>query len=354
MTKDAKLNARQARILEFIRSKKQAGNQEIVEFFKQSGETVSRYTIIRNIGSLFADGVVEKIGRGRSVVYREKETSDLLRFIDLNTYFAKGPDERSVRYPRFDGSVFSQFTQLFSQKELEKLTDSNATYREHMEKLSDSIRKKEFERLTVEFSWKSSHIEGNTYTLLDTERLLEDHEEAVGHSHEEAVMIINHKRALDYISGNKEKFVTPQLNDVLDIHTLVVAGMSVNTGIRKSPVGIIGTTYRPLDNEYQIRESLEKATTTIRGLQNPFSQALATILAVSYIQPFEDGNKRTARLLGNAILLAQDVCPLSFRSVDEGDYKKATIMFYEQHNARFFKELFIKQFEFAVEHYFLA
>ena len=144
------------------------------------------------------------------------------------------------------------------------------------------------------------------------------------------------------------------LRDIMDLHALVVAGMSVAAGIRKSPVGIVGTAYRPLDNEYQLREALEAGIAVIQKLDNPFSQALAAILIISYIQPFEDGNKRTARLLGNAMLLAADACPLSFRSVNEGDYKKATIIFYEQHSAQFFKELFVQQFQFAVENYFLA
>ena len=73
---------------------------------------------------------------------------------------------------------------------------------------------------------------------------------------------------------------------------------------------------------------------------------------ISYIQPFEDGNKRTARILGNAILLANNTCPLSYRSVNEADYKKAMVLFYEQNSARFFKELFTEQFKFAVENYF--
>jgi len=76
------------------------------------------------------------------------------------------------------------------------------------------------------------------------------------------------------------------------------------------------------------------------------------ISLISYIQPFEDGNKRTARLAGNAILLANNVCPLSFRSIEESDYKKATLLFYEQNNARFLKELFISQFKFSINNYF--
>jgi Fic family protein len=81
-------------------------------------------------------------------------------------------------------------------------------------------------------------------------------------------------------------------------------------------------------------------------------KALAAVLMISYIQPFEDGNKRTARILGNALLLAYGYCPLSYRSVDEVEYKKAMILFYEQNNAFYFKQLFIEQFRQAIEKYF--
>jgi len=89
-------------------------------------------------------------------------------------------------------------------------------------------------------------------------------------------------------------------------------------------------------------------------LDDPFSKAIFTTLMISYIQPFEDGNKRASRLLGNAILLANNACPLSYRSINEADYKKAVIIFYEQNSARFFKELFVEQFKFAVGNYFQA
>ncbi|MEK7166883.1 MAG: Fic family protein, partial [Patescibacteria group bacterium] len=88
------------------------------------------------------------------------------------------------------------------------------------------------------------------------------------------------------------------------------------------------------------------------NLKDPFSKALILILLISYIQPFEDGNKRTSRLIGNAVFLANNICPLSYRSINEADYKKAIILFYEQNNVRFFKELFVNQFQFAVENYF--
>lgn len=90
----------------------------------------------------------------------------------------------------------------------------------------------------------------------------------------------------------------------------------------------------------------------INAKGNAFEKALLAIVLISYIQPFMDGNKRTARIVGNAILMNEGHCPLSFRTVDSIDYKKAILLFYEQNNISRFKEIFIQQAEFAVRTYF--
>ena len=124
------------------------------------------------------------------------------------------------------------------------------------------------------------------------------------------------------------------------------------TGIRNGMVGIVGTNYKPLDNTYQIKEALKDTVEVINATNNPVEKALIAVLMIAYIQPFEDGNKRTSRILSNAILLANGYCPLSYRSVDEVEYKKAVILFYEQNNASYFKRLFLEQFRQAVSKYF--
>ena len=88
------------------------------------------------------------------------------------------------------------------------------------------------------------------------------------------------------------------------------------------------------------------------GQLSPRYPALLALVLISYIQPFMDGNKRTARIVSNAILMNYDYCPLSFRTVNSIDYKKAMLLFYEQNNISNFKEIFINQFEFAVRTYF--
>lgn len=126
----------------------------------------------------------------------------------------------------------------------------------------------------------------------------------------------------------------------------------MDNGVRHRRVGITGTNYRPLDNELQISEAMRDTCTLINNRSNVFEKALLALILLSYIQPFMDGNKRTARITSNALLIANGYCPLSFRTVDSMDYKKAMLIFYEQNNLHAFKQIFIEQYEFAVKEYF--
>lgn len=350
-----KLTKRESDILEFIKKNKNAGNAEILNYLSGNFEKISRVTVVRDINNIISAGFIERVGEGRNVYYKEKIATPLLAYFDQEEYFKKSPDERETTYERFNFDIFDGLGDLFSERELEELKSLNGAYLERIKKLPPTIIKKEFERLTIELSWKSSQIEGNTYSLIDTEILIKDHKEAEGHKKEEAIMILNHKKALDHILDRRNDFKEITVKKIEEIHSLIVNELSVTKGLRKKAVGVVGTRYKPLDNEYQVREAMEKTIDIVnKKLEDPFSKAFAAILMISYIQPFEDGNKRTGRLLGNAVLLANDICPLSYRSINEADYKKATLLFYEQNSARFFKELFVEQFKFSVDNYFLS
>ena len=225
-------------------------------------------------------------------------------------------------------------------------------FAENISKLSAAQYRKEMERLGVDLSWKSSQIEGNTYSLLETERLLLEKETAAGKSKDEAVMLLNHKDALDFILDNPDYLSELTVTKIETIHSILVKELAVDRNIRIRRVGITGTNYRPLDNEFQIREALEQMCQVVNRKENVFEKALLILLLISYIQPFDDGNKRTARIVSNALLIANNYCPLSFRTVDSIDYKKAMLLFYEQNNLSAFKQIFIEQFAFAVKTYF--
>ena len=349
-----KLNERQEKILGYIRKHQIATNKHLLDHVLRMGEKVTRLTIVRDLEKLLKWKLISKEGSGRNIAYKDRIENPLLSYFDVEKYFKLPPDERDVRYEKFNFDLFDHLNQsLFSKAETEKMEKMNKYYKAGIKKLSASALKIEFERLTIEFSWKSSQIEGNTYSLIDTEILIKEHKEAKGHSKDEAVMILNHKKAIDYIFSRKGEFKSLNSRKIENIHSLLIKDLSTEKGIRKRLVGITGTKYRPLDNQHQIREAMEKMCLIINKKElHPLAKALISVLFVSYLQPFEDGNKRTARLLGNALLFAHGFCPLSYRSVDEVAYKKAVVLFYEQNSARFFKELFVEQFKFAVDNYF--
>jgi Fic family protein len=342
------LNSRQQKIVEFITKNGAAGNADIAAFL---GNEVSRFTVLRDLELLRGAKLIKKEGKGRSVRYLLISENSINAFFDPVLYFEKGPDERTIK-TTFDPEVMDNLPRLFDEKEIGELTEINQKYLERVKKADDSFMKKEIERLAIELSWKSSHMEGNTYSLIDTEILIKDRIEAKGHGKEEAIMILNHKNAIDHIFRHRGEFKKVSLSDVEKIHKLLTTGLHIGAGIRTSSVRIIGTRYAPPAGKIKIARLLNVALDRINSLANPFSRALAAILMISYIQPFEDGNKRTARIMANAILLAGDTCPISYRSVDEANYKKAMILFYEQNSARYMRELFIEQFKFAVDNYF--
>lgn len=352
MLKD-KLNQRQLKVLEFIRKNEKVSNSDIRDFLGNQGIQVSRVTVVRDVNRLLDNGFIKKHGKGRSVWYKEADKSKALHYIDIDKYFAKGPDERKAAFKKFNFKAFKKFNNVFNKKERKELINLNNQYKNQVGKISSTLLQKELERLTIDLSWKSSQIEGNTYSLIDTEALIKEEKMAPGHSKEEAIMILNHKKALDYILNNRDYFQELSFYKIREIHKILVKDLGVKSKIREHGVGITGTQYRPLDNKFQIKEALEQLVKLINKKDNPLAKAFIASLLIAYIQPFEDGNKRTSRMLTNALLLAYNFCPLSFRSVDTTEYKKAIILFYEQNNFRFFKELFKDQFRFAVNNYFL-
>ena len=317
--------------------------------FKGSDATLKR---VIAAGIKAGDIVVE--GKARATRYRLSPQAQLLMPLNLDTYFALEVDERQVHssynFELINGLLAE--TRLFSDKELAHLDALQDEFRQHVNELTDNEYRKEMERLGIDLSWKSSQIEGNTYTLLETERLLRESKTAEGKTREEAVMLLNHKDALNFILDNPDYLQELTVSHIEDIHQLLTKDLSIDKGLRRHRVGITGTNYHPLDNEFQIREAMRDACKLINSKYNIFEKALLTLLLLSYIQPFSDGNKRTARITSNALLIANDYCPLSFRSIDSIDYKKAMLIFYEQNNLYAFKQIFIEQFEFAVKEYF--
>lgn len=345
------LTPRQKYILNIVNQSEGLLREEIQEKVSKL-YSASKPTIIRDLNVLLADGLVDIKGKARATIYLPKAQNPLLREFDFESYFANDPDKRIDARKSFDFEIFKNLHGLFLPEEISTLKKVTLSFGEKTAKLSPDLLKRELERFVIELSWKSSKIEGNTYTLLETESLIKDQKEAVGRSKDEVAMILNHKAAFEEILKAKKDFKTISVSEVNQLHNILTKGLGISLGIRKQPVGITGTTYRPLDNEYKIREAFEKVVNVVNKTKSPFEKALIVHFMIPYIQPYADGNKRTARMLTNAILLAYDYYPLSYRSVDEEEFKKALILFYEQESVCGIKKLLIEQIKFANETYF--
>lgn len=338
-------------ILQFLHYHPLANRTEIMAGLTKAP---SDSTMKRLLSAAVKEGNIETAGRGPATKYKLTPQAHVTMSLDLATYFDKDIDEREVQ-ESFNFDLIRDVlpnVEIFTKEELEVLNAAQMEFEKNTEGMTELEYRKEMERLGVDLSWKSSQIEGNTYSLLETERLLKDKQTASGKTKEEAIMLLNHKDALDFVLDIPDYLKELSVHRIEDIHSILTKELEVDRNIRHRRVGITGTNYRPLDNEFQIREALEDTCTLVNGKDNVFEKAFLTLVLLSYIQAFVDGNKRTARITSNAVLIANGYCPISFRTVDSIDYKKALLMFYEQNNIAAFKKIFIEQFLFAVKTYF--
>ncbi len=311
-------------------------------------------TVKRVIANLLESGQIISEGQRRATRYWVSPANQLLGYIDMDAYFEKEIDERDIREV-FNFQLIREVltnADIFTVDEASNLQQLQDEFRRNVAHMSQDVYNKEMERLAIDLSWKSSQIEGNTYSLLETERLLKDKETAAGKPKDDATMLLNHKEALNFIIDNPDYVVPLTIARIEDIHSILVKDLPVERNLRQRRVGISGKNYKPLDNEHQIREALEDMCHLINNKKNIFEQSLLALVLLSYIQAFNDGNKRTARIVSNAILIANQYCPISFRTIDSVEYKKAMLIFYEQNNISVFKEIFMEQFRFAVKTYF--
>lgn len=338
-------------ILEFIKAHPACSSTEILEGI---GFNKSIATLKRTLQDFVTEGLVVTSGALKSRKYSISPSYQILRPVNVEQYFEQEIDQRVIN-ENFNHQLLSTTLHqilLFTNQEQLALDQLQQKFKVNSSKLSAGEFKTEMERLAIDLSWKSSQMEGNTYSLLETERLLKYKETAAGKTKDEASMLLNHKSALDFIIDHPDYIHPLSVSSIEDIHSILIKDLDITRNIRNRRVGISGTNYKPLDNEFQIKEALTHMCQLINEKENVFEKALLALVLISYIQPFSDGNKRTARIISNAILMHNHYCPISFRTIDSVEYKKAMLVFYEQTNIHPFKKVFIDQFEFAVNTYF--
>lgn len=328
----------QSKIVDFVAKNKISSTGDIEKYL----QTVTRPTLSRYVRELKDNEILESIGEGRGSKYTVSQSGIKMYPFDVSVYEQSFEAQYRIPYNR---NLFTNVSRkkFFSQEEKEVLNVVNTQYIEWSKNTEPEYKKIAFERCAIEFSWKSSKIEGNTYTLLETENLIKNKREAQGKSHDEAVMILNQKHVFDLIYLYSV-FKTVSSATLIDMHKLIIKDLGIPSGLRRAQVGITGTQYTPLTLPTLIEEALGDLFSFIANTTSPVEKAIIALAGIAYIQPFADGNKRVSRHFANFILHSYGLPPVAWRTVNEIEYKKAMIAFYELGNIEPIKVMWITHY----------
>lgn len=213
--------------------------------------------------------------------------------------------------------------------------------------------RKIFSRLIIDLSWNSSRLEGNTYSLLETERLLELGESAEGKGAKEAQMILNHKAAIELLVDQALETGFNRYT-ILNLHALLSDNLldpQACGRLRSVPVGVAKSVYHPLEVPQLIDECFQQFLDTATAIQDPFEQAFFAMVHLPYLQPFEDVNKRVSRLAANLPLIRRNLCPLSFVDVPERAYVDGILGVYELNRIELLRDVFVWAYERSCARY---
>jgi hypothetical protein len=209
-------------------------------------------------------------------------------------------------------------------------------------------------RLLIDLSWASSRLEGNTYSRLDTQNLIEFGQRAAGKDALETQMILNHKGAIEFLAREPEALRLDELT-VRSLHALLSEALLPNAAdegrLRATEVRIGASTYIPTADPNIIRECFALIISKANAITDPFEQSLFLLVHLPYLQPFVDVNKRTSRLAANIPLIQANLCPLTFLDVPEQEYLQGTLAIYETQQVELLRDVFVHAYERSCEQY---
>lgn len=210
------------------------------------------------------------------------------------------------------------------------------------------------DRLLIDLAWNSSRLEGNTYSLLDTRRLLDFGQEAEGRGQREAQMILNHKDAIEFLVASADDIGFNRYT-ILNLHALLANNLLYDPNavgrLRHIVVGIERSVFHPLEIPGLIEECFDQLLATAAAIEDPFEQAFFVMVQLPYLQPFDDVNKRVSRLAANIPMIKANLAPLSFTDVPSDLYSQAALGVYELNRIDLLKDVFLWTYERSAARY---
>jgi len=333
---------------------------------------MARRTAQRLIAKLIESGQVTALGEGRarryfSVAVQLGTSTEAARvdtfpsFIplsadsqDILAYIDQPPEARKpVGYQR-------DFLDVYRPNETWYLSESLRRQLHKMGRTADvnapagTYSRAILNRLLIDLSWASSHLEGNTYSRLDTRELIEHGKAARGKAAIETQMILNHRAAIELLVENIDSAEFNRYT-LMNLHSALAENLLPNPAdegrIRRHAVDIGKSVYRPLSSPQQIEEALDALLSKANQIRDPFEQSFFMMVHLPYLQPFADINKRTSRLAANLPLFRANLCPLTFLDVPEQAYSRATLGLYEMARVELLRDLYVWAYERSTQEY---
>lgn len=342
------------------------------------GPSMQRRTLQRRLAELLAQGRIQKQGEARAVRYRsvpvprpspapgprvlllaesDLPQSDVGRAIQAHVRQA-----RQMRMPvGYQVAFLEQYHPNHSaylppelREQLHTLGRSPATQNSANQAPAGTFARDILSRLLIDLSWASSHLEGNTYSRLDTERLIELGQAAEGKGVLETQMILNHKQAIEYLVHDPDAArLSPET--LIALHALLSDGLMADPAacgrLRRRAVEIGGSVYLPVALPQRVEDLFDVVVQMAIEIVDPFEQAFFLMVHLPYLQPFEDVNKRVSRLAANIPFIQHNLCPLSFIDVPQQAYVDAMLGVYELNRIELLRDLFVWAYERSCQRY---
>ena len=335
--------------------------------------SLTRRTTQRWLNSLLVKGKLVAIGEGRSRRYQASEQPlsqikhDGYQSEDFPAFIALSADSKDI-LAYIEQPVEARHPIGYQREFLDSYQPNKTFYlsapiRQQLWRMGDTRQTSQpagtygraiLNRFLIDLSWASSHLEGNTYSRLDTVRLIEEGHAATGKAAIETQMILNHKSAIELLVDNAETAAYNRFT-LLNLHSLLSENLLPNPNdegrIRQHQVEIGKSVFRPLAGEVLISELLDILLLKASEIEDPFEQSFFVMVHLPYLQPFADVNKRTSRLAANLPLIRANLCPLTFLDVPEQAYSRATLGVYEMTRVELLRDLYLWAYERSTREY---
>ena len=321
--------------------------------------SIARRTIQRWLAQLAKDGLVTAVGAGRARRYSLAAPSEIPLATASREILAYVEQPIAARKPvGYQRELLLDYrpneTRYLPRPLRERLRRMGELPPEQKRLAAGTYGRALVSRLLIDLSWASSRLEGNTYSWLDTRRLIEESREATGSAAVETQMILNHKAAIELLVDNADAIRFNRFT-LLNLHSLLAENLLPNPNdegrLREHTVEIGASVYRPLAMPAQIEHMFDIVLEKAEDIEDPFEQSFFALVHLPYLQPFVDVNKRTSRLAANMPLIRAGLCPLTFLGVPQQLYVHAVLGVYETMRIELLRDLYVWAYERSTREY---